>query len=49
MDPDPIYPERLDPDRVCPERLDPDTDPVNIGPDPKPWLYVIGAIAKYFQ
>ena len=28
----------MDPDLVCPERLDP--DPVNIIPDPKPWVYV---------
>ena len=26
----------MDPFPVCPERLDP--DPVNIRPDPKPWL-----------
>ena len=26
----------MDPDSVCPERLDP--DPVNIRPDPKPWV-----------
>ena len=32
MDPDP------DPDPVCPERLDP--DPVNIRPDPQPWIDV---------
>ena len=28
----------MDPDLVCPEMLDP--DPVNIRPDPKPWVYV---------
>ena len=36
MDPDPFCPERLDPDQVCPEGFDP--DPVNIRPDPNPWL-----------
>ena len=29
----------MDPDSVCPERLDP--DPVNIRPDPQPWLGVL--------
>ena len=38
LDPDPVCPERLDLDPVCPERLDPDPDPVNIRPDPQPWL-----------
>ena len=27
-----------DPDPVSPERLDPDPEPVNIRPDPKPWI-----------
>ena len=38
LDPDPVCPERLDPDPVCLERLDPDPDPVNIRPDPQPWV-----------
>ena len=38
IDPDPVSPERLDPDSACPERLYQDPDPVNIRPDPDPWL-----------